>query len=234
MGAGKWVVPACVLFFCLCAAGAWRDDQQGASYLFIAFAAGSLALVGYGRYKKRATADSGPFDPSSDWPSSDDISAGELGTFRYSQGTLLFVRTAAWLSISLAPIIYVASSPKPEGVSLAGLFLFGAVVFTGFYLAYLACRAYSIDVQADAIVVNRLGRCSAYKFSSLGMVALLDGGGGRGARYVLAVYDKADRVLWKIDSGFDGFQKYVVLMKKRCFEEGVAYRYRDMWGNWTK
>ena len=41
-------------------------------------------------------------------------------------------------------------------------------------------------------------------------------------------------MLWKIDDGFDGFQKYVTLMKKRCFEQGIPYRYRDMWGSWTK
>ncbi len=45
MESEKWVMPACTLSFCLCAAGAWLDDQQGAAYLFMVFVASSLAVV---------------------------------------------------------------------------------------------------------------------------------------------------------------------------------------------
>jgi hypothetical protein len=196
--------------------------------------AGSLALVGYSRYKRKTSAGSGPVDPSYDWPSSDYAGAEETGTFKYSRGTLMFLRAAVWASSLFAPVIYLVSSPRPKGAELAVVVLFGAAIFVAFYLAFLACRAYFIDVQVDGVVVNRLIGTRAYEFSTIGMVALLDSGGGRGPKYVLAVYDKADRMLWKIDDGFDGFQKYVTLMKKRCFEQGIPYRYRDMWGSWTK
>lgn len=234
MKSGNWVMAACILFFCLCAAGAWLDDQQGAAYLFMVFVAGSLALVGFARYKRKTTATTGPVDPSYDWPSSNDARACETGTFRYSQGTLTFLRATAWISTLVAPVIYLVSSPRPSGTDLVVLVLIGTAIFAVIYLVFLACRSYSIDVQADGVVVTKLTGARTYKFSMLGMVALLDCGGGRGPRYVLAVYDKANRMLWKIDDGFDGFQKYVTLMKKRCFEQGVTYRYRDMWGSWTR
>lgn len=234
MGAEKWVTPVCVLFFCLFAVGAWRADQQGAAYLFMVFVAGSLVLIAYGRYKRKTTAESDLFDPSNDWPTSADTHAGETGTFKYSRGSLILIKTIAWLSTLFMPVIFLVSSPRPEGIALFGIVLLGTAIFAALYLAFLACRAYSIDVQADTVVVNKLTGSRAYKFSSLGMVALLDSGGGRGAQYVLAVYDKTDRMLWKMDSGFDSFQSYVTLMKKRCFEQGITYRYRDMWGSWTK
>lgn len=233
MGSGKWIVPASILVFCLCAVGAWLDDQQGAAYLFVAIVAGSLAMVGCARYKRKITASSGPVDPSYDWPSSNDAGAGETGTFKYSPGTLVFLRALAWVSSLFAPVIYLVSSPRPKGVYLVVLALIGTISFAAIYLTFLACRAYSIDVQADGVVVNKLMRARAYKFSTLAMVALLDCGGGRGPKYVLVVYDKADRVLWKVDDSLDGFQKCVTLMKKRCLEEGITYRYRDMWGSWT-
>jgi hypothetical protein len=228
----KWGFSAGILFFCLCAVEAWRDGQPGAAFLFIGFVACILVLAGYGLYRKKITASCGPFDPSSNWLPSGNTRAGEVGTFRYSRVDLLLTKAAAWLSTPLAPAIYLVP-PRPEGVELMSLILFGTSIFTALYLMYLARKAYSIEIQADAVVVNELERSRAYKFSSFGMVALLDTG-GKGTRYVLAVYDKADRVLWKIGDGMDGFQRYVTLMKKRCFEEGITYRYRDMWGSWTK
>lgn len=234
MGNGKWVTPACILTFCLCAVGAWFDGQQSAAYLFACLVGFFLLLAVYARYRRKITPDSGPIDPSNDWHSDGEASAGEVGTFRYSPGTLLFVRGFAWLSTLLVPVIYVLSSPRPTGLQLIGLVLFGVTVFAGCYAGFLACNAFSIDVQAGAVVVNKLIKSRTYKFSSMGMVALLDCGGGRGPKYVLALYDKANRALWQIDTGIDEFEQFVALMKKRCFEEGVSYRYRDKWGCWTK
>jgi len=228
----KWIVPACLLTFFACAVAAWFDDQHGAAYLFLCIVGVCLFLAGYGRYRQISNADSGPLDPSHVWQTTSSTHSGEVETFRYSPGTITFIQVIAWLSTLVAPIIYLISSPRPVGVDLIWLGLFGAAFFACFYLGFLACKAYSVDIQADAIVIHGLIKSRAYNFSSFGKVALLESG-GRGAKYVLAMYDKADRVLCQVDTGIDNFEQFVALMKKRSFEKGVPYRYRNMWGSWT-
>jgi len=109
----------------------------------------------------------------------------------------------------------------------------GVCFFLCFYLGYLACKAYSVEVQAEAVVVHGLIKSRTYSFSSMGAISLLEGG-GRGPRYVLALYDKANKQLRLIGDGVANFEGLVALMKKRSFEEGISYRFRDRWGCWSK
>jgi hypothetical protein len=136
------------------------------------------------------------------------------------------------LPVLAGPAIYILSSPRPTGSDLAGLGAFEVLVVLAFYGAYRACVQYSIEVAPDSILVGGLFRKRVFPFSSLGKVALLESG-GRGPRYVLALYDKRERQLCTLSNGVEGFEEMVALIKERAFAAGTPYRYRDMWGCWT-
>lgn len=233
MGSGNWITPAAILTFCACAAGAWLSDQRGAAFLFLVLVAFFLILAGYGRYRRAAASETGPADPSREWKAPGGFRAGEVGVFRYSPGALKVMKVISALSTLFSPIIFLASSPRPSGIDLIGLSAFGVCFFMCFYLAYLACKAYSIDVQSEAVVVHGLIKSHTYSFSSIGAISLLEGS-GRGPKYVLALYDKANKQLRLISDGVDNFDQLVALIKKRSFEEGIPYRFRDMWGRWSR
>ena len=151
MGSGNWITPAAILTFCACAASAWLSDQRGAAFLFLALVAFFLILAAYGRYRRAATSETGPADPPRKWKAPDGSEAGE-GVFRYSLRAPMKVISA--LSTLFAPIFFLASSPRPGGTDLIGLSAFEVCFFMCFYLAYLACKAYSLDVQAEVVVIH--------------------------------------------------------------------------------
>ena len=233
MESGKWITLAASLTFFACAAGAWINGQQGAAFLLLGLVIPLLILDGYGRYRRAAAPGAGPADPSREWKTAGGSCAGEVGVFRYSQGALNLMKVLVALSALFAPVIYLASSPRPTGTGLIGLSALGVCFFLCFYLGYLACKAYSVEVQAEAVVVHGLIKSRTYSFSSMGAISLLEGG-GRGPRYVLALYDKANKQLRLIGDGVANFEGLVALMKKRSFEEGISYRFRDRWGCWSK
>lgn len=152
--------------------------------------------------------------------------------FRYSRTTLVVLGWFSPLPTLVGPAIYFLSSPRPTGGDLAGLGALEVVAVLAFYGAYRACATYLVEVTPDSIKVNGLLRQREFRFSSLGKVALLEGG-GRGPNYVLALYDKKDRPICKISSEVEQFEEMVALVKEHAFAAGTPYRYRDMWGSWT-
>lgn len=212
---------------------AWMSGQQDAGYLF--FALVGIFVVGflYQAYRHRSAPKEGPPDPSSRWSTNVEANDWDRATsFTYSRGLLAALRYFVLLPALIGPAIYFLSSPRPAGAGLAGLAAFEVLVVLAFYIGYRACAAYSIEVTGDAITVISLFRKREFHFSSLGKVALLEGG-GRGPRYVLALYDREGQQACLLSDGVDGFEQMVALVKEYAFASGTPYRYRDMWGCWT-
>lgn len=211
----------------------YRSEQPGAGYLFIALLGFFVALFLYQAYRRKKTAAEGPPDPSAYWRAGTEPRGGRgVTSFGYSRGTLVFLRYFTLLPLLFGPAIYLLSSPRPTGVDLLGLAGFEIFVVLAFYMGYRACVAYSIKVTPDSILINGLFRQREFLFSSLGKVALLEGG-GRGPRYVLALYDQKEKQLCALSNGVERFEEMVALIKEAAFAAGTPYRYRDMWGCWT-
>ena len=228
------VVPAiCIIGLGGAGVIAWFDGQQGVSYAFLAFAACFLLGISYEVYRRRSMPAGGPPDPSAQWSrNSGAAHNARTAVFAYSRTTLVVLRWLAPLPALVGPAIYFLSSPRPIGGDLIGLGVFEILFVLAFYAAYRACAAYSIEVRPDSIRVDGFFRANEIPFSSLGKVALLENG-GRGPRYVLALYDKQEKQMCLLSNGVEGFEEMVALIKERAFAAGTPYRYRDMWGCWT-
>lgn len=229
----KWLSALCSVGLAGAGAAAWLSGQQGAGYVFFALIGLLLVGLAYQAYRRRTAPHGGPPDPSAQW--SRDARAAhrqQATTFRYSKTTLVVLRWLWPLSALAGPAIYFLSTPRPTGGDLAGLGAFEAVVVLAFYGGYRACATYLIEITPDVIRVNGLYRRKELLFSSLGKVALLEGG-GRGPRYVLALYDKQGKQLCTLNDGVEHFEDMVALAKEYAFAAGTPYRYRDMWGVWT-
>jgi hypothetical protein len=223
----------CIMGFVGAGVAAYASGQQQASYLFMAMVVVFMAIFIYQEYRQRTAPGGGPPDPSGQWsvqvnPKGDETAA----TFRYPKDTLAVLRYFVAGTSLLGPAIYLMASPRPEGVGLVGLAIFEIIVVAAFYTGYRACVAYAIEVGNDSITASGLFRNRQFRFDSLGKIALLEGG-GRGSKYVLALYDKKDRQLCRFGDSLEGFERLVTLVKERAFAEGTPYRYRDMWGCWT-
>lgn len=229
----KWLSALCVTGLGGAGVVAWLEGQRSAGYLFFALAGLILLVFAYQAYRQRTTPAGGPPDPSVQW-------SGNFGadhndrtvTFRYSKATLVLMRCIVFLSALSGPAIYFLSSPRPAGNDLAALGAFEVLLVLAFYGAYRACATYWIEVAPDIIRVNGLFRQRAFPFSSLGKVALLEGG-GRGPRYVVALYDRQEKPVRKLSSEVAGFEEMVALIRERAFAAGTPYCYRDKWGCWT-
>lgn len=193
-----------------------------------------VILFGYQWYRQRSAPSDGPPDPSRHWlPLHDDKGRPLLSTFRYPLEAVRPLRWMPWLSVPIVLFLYFAAAVRPTGVTLVPMLVFGALSCACLYSLYLSSKTYSVDVQADSVVVKGMGFSHVYKFSELGKIALLEGG-GRGSKYVLALYNSKGSMVCRLSSGLGGFEQLVALVKARAFEAGVPYRYRDMWGCWTK
>ena len=211
----------------------WLSGQQSAGYVFFALVGFQLLGLAFQMYQQRTAPAGGPPDPSAQWSRNARTSHGERATsFRYSKGTLVLLRCIALLSSLTGPVIYFLGFPRPTAGDLAGLAAVEVLVVLAFYGAYRAGGAYSIEVTPDAIRVSGLFRLREFPFSSLGKIALLEGG-GRGPLYVLALYDKKEKQICSLSDGVERFQEMVALIKEYAFAAGTPYRYRDMWGCWT-
>lgn len=229
----RWLSAACLAVFGVAGIMAWLEGQHGAGYGF--FALEGLFLLGfsYQVYRQRNTPEGGPPDPSEQWSRNSGAAHNErTKAFAYSRTILAVLRWFAPLSALFGPVIYFLSFPRPTGGDFIGLAAFEILVVLAFYVAYRACATYSIEVAPDSIKVNGLFRQKDFPFSLLGKVALLESG-GRGPRYVLALYDKREKQICLLSNGVEGFEEMVALIKERAFAACTPYRYRDMWGCWT-
>lgn len=213
--------------------GVWRllnGDSSG--FLFLGLAAILFALFVYGLFRQRRVAAEGPPDPSTQWRLAVGAADRDKCTFHYSRGTIRGVRLCALISLLWGPAIYFASSPRPAGSELYGIVAFCMLVSGMFFLWVRACQRFAVEVTRTGIIHHRLRSPLMHSFEGLGSIALLEGG-GRGAEYVLALYDPRGRRVDQFASTLDGFEGLVALVKERAFEAGLTFRYRDMWGSWT-
>jgi hypothetical protein len=208
------------------------QGQRGASVLSLILLAFFCGLFAYQRYRQRAAPPGGPPDPSAHWIAGDNRRSNEVMVFRYSPGSIKAVRIVMLLSLLPGFIIYAVSRSRPVGAELGFFIPFFVALFGVAYLAYKACEKYAVEVNDTEIVHYRLRAPLKYPFASLGSVALLEGG-GRGPKYVLALFDQKGKCMDQFADTLDGFNELVALVKRRAAEVGVKYRYRDMWGSWT-
>lgn len=233
MTSEKWLFAFCLISFSGAGVIAWLDGQQGAGYVFFALVGLFLLGFSYQVYRQRTVPEGGPPDPSAQWSRrSRAAHIEQAASFTYSKAALIALRCSVFLSALFLPAIYFLSSPRPTGDDLAGLGVIEVLIVLAVYGAYRACAACSIEVTPDAIRIKGLFRQREFLFSSLGQIALLEAG-GRGPRYALALYDKSEKPICKIDTQVEGFEEMVALIKERAFAAGTPYRYRDMWGCWT-
>ena len=190
-------------------------------------------LFAYQWFRQRQTPSGGPPDPSVHWAPNKSRPDNDVLVFRYSPGAILTVRICALLMMLPGFVVYVVTKPRPMGTELFVFIVFWTAFFGVFFLLYEACKKYVVEVSSVEIVHYRLRAPLRYPFSSLGSVALLDSGGGRGPTYVLALFDQRGRKVDQFADTLDGFNEMVALVKQRAAEAGVKYRYRDMWGSWT-
>ena len=190
-------------------------------------------LFAYQWFRQRETPSGGPPDPSMHWGSNESRRDGDIRVFRYSPGTIFTVRIIALLMLLPCFVVYTVTKPHPVGTELFVFIVFWTAFFSVFFLSYEACKKYAVEISNVEIVHYRFRTPLRYPFSSLGSVALLDSGGGRGAKYVLALFDQRGRKVDQFADTLDGFNEMVALVKQRAAEAGVKYRYRDMWGSWT-
>jgi hypothetical protein len=213
--------------------GTWRYLLgDGSGFLFLGVAALLLALFVYGLLRQRRVAPEGPPDPSTQWRLAIGIADRGDCMFRYSSGSIWAARIVALISLLFGPAIYFASSPRPSGSELYGLGIFFMLFSGAFFLVVRACERFGVEVTRTEIVHHRLRSPLTYSFQALGSIALLEGS-GRGPNYLLALYDPQGRCVDQFASTLDGFENLVALVKERAFENGLKYRYRDMWGSWT-
>ena len=214
--------------------GAWacRIGDPSAP-LFFAMGVFFVAIFVYGLVHKRRMPVDGPPDPSLQWR----LPAGAADEgdrmYRYSKGTILAIWICAWASVLLGVVVYVLSRPGPSGTELYTFALFWIVISGCFFVVVVACKRYAVEVTHTEIVHHRLRGSLRYAYRDLGSIALLQGS-GRGAQYVLAIYDPCGRCVDQFANTLDDFEDLVALVKVRAFEVSLPYRYRDMWGAWTK
>ena len=233
MASEKWIVTLVLVGLTGAGVASWLSGQQSAGYIFFALAGFQLLGLAFQAYQQRTAPASGPPDPSAQWSRNARTSHGERATsFRYSKGTLVLLRRIALLSSLTGPAIYFLSFPRPTAGDLAGLAAVEVLVVLAFYGGYRACAAYLIEVTPDSIRVSGLFRQREFPFSSLGKIALLEGG-GRGPLYVLALCDMKERQVCSLSGGVERFEEMVALIKEYAFAAGTPYRYRDIWGRWT-
>ena len=192
-----------------------------------------LALFAYQAYRRHTTPSEGPPDPSAGWVHIGRGTSSDAQVFRYSRGTLLMARIVVLASLLPGFVIYAVTKPHPVGAELYWFIAMWICVFGAFYLGLVACEKYAVEVTDTEIVHHRMRRPRRYPFVALGSVALLEGG-GRGPKYVLALLDKRGTVLDQFADTLEHFEELVALVKTRAAAAGVNYRYRDMWGSWTK
>ena len=214
------------------ALGAYFQGDRQAFVLALLLIGFSCCLIAYQWFRQRKTLSGGPPDPSMHWGTNESRPDSNVQVFRYSPGTILTVRIIAMLMLLPGFVVYAVAKPRPIGTELIVFIVFWAVFFGVFFLGYEACKRYVVEVSRVEIVHYRLRAPIRYPFSSLGSVALLESG-GRGAKYVLALFDQRGRQVDQFGDALDGFNEMVALVKQRAAEAGVKYRYRDMWGSWT-
>ena len=232
MSVERWIF-AMLPLLALGSLGAWlslRGDDAGFIVLTLTAVLIGLDVVGF--VHRHRVPPQGPPDPSAAWRLTRPADGGVYG-FAYSRGTLWLARGIFGVSLLALPLIYLTGGFRPGGAELWWMAVFAAVFNGGFLLATLACERYRVEVSAEGLVHYRLRRPLRYPFAALGSVALLQGG-GRGPAYVLALYDKQGRCIDTFADTLEGFTDLVTLTKAYAFAAGVAYRYRDRWGAWTR
>lgn len=233
MSSEKWLSALCVLGFAGAGTIVWMSGDHATALGFFGLVAFFVLAFSYQAYRQRVAPQGGPPDPSVHWRSDASTDSSEQGgSFRYSAGTIVTLRYMAILPALAGPAIYFLSSPRPAGSGLIGLGAFEVLLLLGFYLVYRACVEYAVVVTSDSIELAGLFRKRKFPYASLGKVALLEGG-GRGPRYVVALYDRNGKQLCTLSNGVEGFERMVALIKEGALRSGVPYRYRDMWGCWT-
>ncbi|CAJ3476609.1 Uncharacterised protein [Burkholderia pseudomallei] len=229
----RFVLISAFVTFGALGVGSYLQGDQVAWILILLLLGCFLVLFAYQLYRRRQTPAEGPPDPSANWMSVDRRPTGEAHVFRYSRGTISMLRIILLGSLLPGLIIYSVAKPRPAGMELYWFVAIWICFFGTFFLGFIACQKYGVEVTDTEIVHHRIRSPRRYPFSSLGSVALLEGG-GRGAKYVLALFDKRGKVLDQFADTLEHFEELVALVKTRAEAAGVNYRYRDMWGSWTK
>lgn len=217
-----------------CGLGAWAyHDGDGSAPVIFAMIAIFAALFVYGLIHKRGMPDVGPPDPSAQWRLSAGAADEAEWVYRYSRGMIVIVQVCAWSSVLLGLAVYVLSRPGFSGVERYTFALPWIGFSSCFFVAVEACKRYAVEVTHTEIVHHRVRKSLRFAYQNLGSVALLQGS-GRGAQYVLAIFDTQGRCVDQFANTLDDFEGLVALVKLRAFEVGLPYSYRDRWGAWTK
>lgn len=231
MSVERWIF-AVLPLMALCSWGAWRSLRgDDAGFLLLALAAVVIGVWVVAFVHRRRLRKAGPHDPSVSWPLTRPADGSVYG-FAYPRGAIWVARGVFGMNVLAMPLIYWTGTYRPVGAHFWWMVVFAVVSSGGFLLWTVACKRYRVEVGAEGFVHYRLRRPLRHPFAALGSVALLQGG-GRGAMYVLALYDKRGRCIDTFADTLEGFTELVALTKEYAFAAGVAYRYRDKWGAWT-
>jgi hypothetical protein len=176
----------------------------------------------------------GPSDPSLIWrnnvTSSDE---GSLQVFRYTAALFTILLVVTFLSPIPAVLGYATSRNSPEGLSLYLFILAGLIPPVWLLYLYKRYKAFAVEVHNSYLLIQGLREPRRIDFSTVTKVTLVQGG-GRGAPYVLSLFDVSGHKLISFTPpSIDNFEKLTVLIKGRAMAEGAKYRYCDVWGNWT-
>jgi hypothetical protein len=232
MSVERWIF-AVLSLMALCSWGAWRSLRgDDAGFLLLALVAVVMGIWVVAFVHHRRLPKAGPSDPSASWPLTKPADGTVYG-FAYPRGAIWVARGVFGMSLLAVSLIYLTGTYRPVGADFWWMVVFAVVSNGGFLLWILAFERYRVEVGADGLVHYRLRRSLRHPFATLGSVALLQGG-GRGSMYVLALYDKRGRCIDTFADTLESFTDLVTLTKEYAFAAGVAYRYRDKWGAWTR
>jgi hypothetical protein len=138
-----------------------------------------------------------------------------------------------FLSPIPAVLGYATSRSSPEGLSLYLFILAGLIPPIWLLYLYKHYKAFAVEVHDSYLLIQGLREPRRIDFSAVANVTLIQGG-GRGAPYVLSLFDVSGHKLISFTPpSIDNFEKLTVLIKGRAMAESAKYRYCDVWGNWT-